>query len=91
MQRRAEQTSPAVQAIAWQAQFGLGRRFRPLTARGKLSTVVVTAVARELIGFVWALVGEMPRAPQIPAAAASPRARLRAYFGCRDEKHRALA
>ena len=70
MQRRAKQTSPAVQAIAWQAQFGLGRRFRPLTARGKLSTVVVTAVARELIGFVWALVGEMQRAPQIPAAAA---------------------
>ena len=70
MQRRAEQTSPAVQAIAWQAPCGLCRRLRHLTAQGKLSTVVVTAVARELMGFVEAMVGEMQRAPQIPAAAA---------------------
>ena len=70
IQRRAEQTSPAVQAIAWQAQLRLCGRFRHLTAQGKLSTLVVTAVARELSGFMWAIVGERQRAAQIPAAAA---------------------
>lgn len=67
--RRAEQTSPAVQAIAWQAQLRLCQRFRHLTAQGKLSTVVVTAVARELSGFVWAIATEAQRPRPIPAAA----------------------
>jgi transposase len=45
---------PAVIEQAWQAQHRLHRRFRRLAARGKPKQQVVTAVARELAGFVWA-------------------------------------
>lgn len=44
-----------VRDIAWKAQDRLCRRYRTLSAKGKKSTVVVTAVARELAGFVWAI------------------------------------
>ena len=54
----------AVQAIAWKAQSRLSARFRALTRRGKRPTVVVTAIARELSGFIWAVNREIaaPRA-----------------------------
>lgn len=44
-----------VRDIAWKAQTRLCDRYRRMTARGKKSTVVVTAIARELSGFVWAI------------------------------------
>ncbi|MBM4029746.1 MAG: IS110 family transposase [Planctomycetes bacterium] len=62
LQRRAQQTSPEVQAIAWKAQKRLCGRYRHLTARGKPSGKVITAVAREMLGFIWAIAQEtMPR------------------------------
>lgn len=62
LQRRAEQTSEAVQAIAWKAQKRLCARYQHLTARGKPAGKVITAVARELLGFIWAIAWEsMPR------------------------------
>ena len=45
---------PTVIAQAWTAQQRLHRRFARLAARGKPKQHVVTAVARELTGFVWA-------------------------------------
>lgn len=45
----------AVREVAWKAQIRLTGRYRALTARGKLGTVAVTAVARELAGFMWAI------------------------------------
>jgi transposase len=44
-----------VRNIAWKAQTRLCSRYRKLTATGKKSTVAVTAIARELCGFVWAI------------------------------------
>jgi transposase len=44
-----------VQDIAWKAQTRLTTRYRALTRRGKRPTVVVTAIARELAGFIWAV------------------------------------
>ena len=41
--------------MAWNAQARLTKRYRALTASGKRSTVAVTAVARELVGFMWAI------------------------------------
>jgi transposase len=41
--------------IAWKAQLRLSSRYRKLLAKGKRSQVAVTAVARELLGFVWAI------------------------------------
>jgi transposase len=44
-----------VREIAWKAQTRLAARYRALIRRGKKPTVVVTAIARELSGFVWAI------------------------------------
>jgi transposase len=53
--RARQQGAPAdVIARAWTAQQRLYRRYQRLTARGKPKQHVVTAVARELTGFVWA-------------------------------------
>jgi transposase len=45
--------------IAWKAQVRLCGKFRRLMARGKLKTKVVTAIARELSGFIWAIAREV--------------------------------
>jgi transposase len=52
-QRRTGQPE-AIIAIADRAQERLCHRFRTLTARGKIPNKAVVAVARELVGFVWA-------------------------------------
>ena len=50
-----EAVPEAVRAIAWKAQTRLCRRYREMMLAGKLKLVVVTAIARELAGFVWAI------------------------------------
>jgi len=53
--RRRQRNAPAVVvAHAWSAQQRLHRRYHRLAARGKPKQHVITAVARELTGFVWA-------------------------------------
>jgi hypothetical protein len=41
--------------LAWKAQSRLCSRFRAFAARGKKTTVICTAIARELAGFMWAV------------------------------------
>jgi transposase len=41
--------------IAWKAQQRLHKRFTALAARGKESNVIAIAIARELLGFIWAI------------------------------------
>ena len=53
MLARRPDVDQAVKDIAWKAQLRLHGRYRRLVARGKPSNVAVTAVARELLGFVW--------------------------------------
>lgn len=52
--RRQQGLDDAVVARAWQAQVRLCGKFRRLDARKSNRKVVVTAIARELAGFVWA-------------------------------------
>jgi transposase len=53
--RRRQRGAPAhVVAQAWAAQQRLHRRYHRLRGRGKPNQQVITAVARELTGFVWA-------------------------------------
>lgn len=44
-----------IREIAWKAQTRLCGRFRSLVRKGKPPTVAVTAIARELSAFVWAI------------------------------------
>ena len=55
--------------IAWKAQERLHKRFAALTARGKENNVAATAIARELLGFMWAIAVHT-EAQQTPAKAA---------------------
>ena len=54
LRRRRQGQSSAIIAIADRAQHRLSRRFRHLTEQGKPFNKAVVAVARELVGFVWA-------------------------------------
>lgn len=56
---RLEQTTPKVREIAWKAQSRLTARYRALSAKGKKTTVVCAAIARELAGFMWAIAREV--------------------------------
>ena len=47
--------SEEAKRIAWKAQQRLHKRFTALAARGKNHNQVVTALARELLGFMWAI------------------------------------
>jgi transposase len=51
---RHQGLAPDVVARAWHAQLRLSRRFRHLAARTNVQSVVATAIARELAGFLWA-------------------------------------
>jgi len=50
-----EALPPKVAAIAWTAQGRLHRRYWALSNKSKPSAKIVTALARELAGFVWAI------------------------------------
>lgn len=52
---RSSDMPEAVREIAWNAQARLTKRYRALIARGKRSTVAVTAIARELAAFRWTI------------------------------------
>lgn len=54
LHRRHEGLDPEVVARAWAAQLRLCAKFRRLDARKTNRKVVVTAIARELAGFIWA-------------------------------------
>jgi transposase len=55
LRKRQEQVSEEVKEIAWKAQQRLHQRYLKLLAKGKNKGVVVTAVGRELLGFIWAI------------------------------------
>jgi transposase len=64
--RRSQGQPKPVLAQAWQAQLRLHRRYRHLIGHGKRPPVAVVALARELVGFVWAALTQT--APSVPAA-----------------------
>jgi transposase len=57
--KRQEGVSNTVCQISWKAQLRLCARFRRLAAKGKTKQVVVTAIARELSAFLWAMVKQV--------------------------------
>jgi transposase len=52
---RQRLTNEAVKEIAWKAQHRLHQRYRRLMGKGKPKQKVITAVGRELLGFIWAI------------------------------------
>jgi transposase len=66
LKARQEGLSEEVKEIAWKAQHRLHGRYRRLAAKGKVKQQVITAVARELLGFIWAIGVHVEK--QVPAA-----------------------
>jgi transposase len=60
IQQRIDHLPKALQDLGWKAQVRLCTRFRRLVARGKHPNIAVTAVARELIAFMWAIAKAVP-------------------------------
>lgn len=60
--KRQEGLPKEILAIAWKAQKRLCKRFLTLAMRGKHKNKIAVAVARELAGFVWALMQKVPLA-----------------------------
>src|SRR3954467_15324171 len=56
---RQEGLTKPIRDTAWKAQERLCRRYRKLALAGKPPTVVTTAIARELAGFVWAIANQV--------------------------------
>jgi transposase len=74
LRRRQTGQPAAVIEIAWKAQGRLHKRFRRLLGRGKLKQEAVVAVARELLGFLWAIAQAGSAGAAIPAPTAAPAA-----------------
>jgi transposase len=63
---RQRRSSPGVTEVAWKAQHRLHQRYARLIARGKCKQQAVTAVGRELLGFIWAIGVHVEREVKLP-------------------------
>lgn len=71
LRKRQAALSPEVTAIAWKAQHRLHARYCRLVGRSRCQQKAITAIARELLGFIWAIgcTVEAAQAPRQPLAA----------------------
>ena len=53
--KRQEGQEPEAKRIAWKAQHRLHMKYHRISAKGRGGKVAVVAVARELLGFIWAI------------------------------------
>ena len=67
IKRRQKRASDKVKEIAWRAQHRLHDRYVHLMYAGKAHGVTITAVSRELLGFIWA-VGKQAEQEQVEQA-----------------------
>jgi len=63
---RQRHCSAAVTALAWKAQHRLHQRYVRLQSRGKSRQQTITAVGRELLGFIWAIGVHVEREQSVP-------------------------
>lgn len=64
LRERLNGLSPEIQEISWNAQKRLNLKYKRLSAKGKHRGTITTAVARELLGFIWAIAKEMDKQKQ---------------------------
>lgn len=66
LQKRQEGIPKEIVDLAWQSQLRLCRRYARLMHRGKHRSIVVTAIAREMIAYIWAISRETVLTPINP-------------------------
>ncbi|KAF7764937.1 hypothetical protein PCIT_b1043 [Pseudoalteromonas citrea] len=66
LQKRQEGLPKQIVDIAWKAQLRLCKRYKKLINKGKHYNLVVTAIAREMIAYIWAIAKEVVLIPVNP-------------------------
>ncbi|KJZ06479.1 transposase [Marinomonas sp. S3726] len=66
LQLRQEDLGKTIVDIAWKAQLRLCRRYQTMLRQGKHYNVIVTAIAREMIAYIWAISREIVLTPVEP-------------------------
>ncbi len=69
LRKRQEGVAEPIKEIAWKAQVRLSKRYARLAAAGKDQRKIITAVGRELLGFIWAIGVKVETASRQPMAA----------------------
>ncbi|HET6317441.1 MAG TPA: IS110 family transposase [Chloroflexota bacterium] len=69
LKRRQAGQPDAIRSLSWKAQQRLHRRYHALVRRTRNAPKAAAAVARELIGFIWAIAQQVPPTPVQAAAA----------------------
>jgi transposase len=69
LRKRQEGVSEEIKEIAWKAQHRLHKRYTRLAAAGKDQRKIITAVGRELLGFIWAIGIKAEASSKLPIAA----------------------
>ena len=69
LRKRQEGVSAEITEIAWKAQNRLHKRYMKLTMAGKDGKKIITAIGRELLGFIWAIAIKAEAACTQPMAA----------------------
>lgn len=65
LRRRQVGQSEAVKEIAWKAQHRLHQTYSRMLGKGKPYPKAITAVGRELVGFIWAIGSEVERSHSV--------------------------
>jgi transposase len=60
--------SEQAKKIAWKAQQRLHKRYQAMATRGKNKNQIVTAIGREMLGFIWAIAVETEKQQKLTAA-----------------------
>lgn len=66
LQKRQEGLPKQIIDIAWKAQLRLCKRYKKLINKGKHYNLVVTAIAREMIAYIWAIAKQIVLSPINP-------------------------
>ena len=69
LRKRQQGVPEEIKEIAWKAQHRLHKRYLRLAASGKDPRKIVTAVGRELLGFIWAIGTRAEASARPPMAA----------------------
>src|ERR1019366_2546850 len=69
LHKRQQGVAEEIKEIAWKAQHRLHKRYLKLAAAGQDQRKIITAVGRELLGFIWAIGIKAETASKLQTAA----------------------
>lgn len=67
LQKRQEMLPKPIIDIAWKAQLRLCKRYQRMSKKGKHYNLIVTAIAREMVAYMWAIAKEVVLTPVNPS------------------------